>query len=164
MLFPSVMIWIAVFLHRLCGSCGLTRHTAVDWKPYRWWIKLFCSEGIPMGYRKQSFSHLVNFRVFFHRNSFSVALYMYIYKNTQLYWCLFLKEINSNKKETFPWLSALGHSLLGQAQGRDRNRSSRIATGSAFKLQEPPPSSCSFFPSFLPYCSWKNGVLCFSIC
>ena len=67
------------------------------------------------------------------------------------------------KKKTSPHFQpALDHSPLGQARRRGRNRGSGVATGSAFHLQEPPPSSYSSFPSSLPHYSWKNGGLCSS--
>lgn len=63
---------------------------------------------------------------------------------------------------TFPLLSALAHSPLGQTHGGGGNRGSRVATSSAFQLQEPPPSSCGSFPSSLPHYSWEKGGLCSS--
>ena len=88
-----------------------------------------------------------------------LLLYIPYTQNTQWYLCLFFKN---NKKKRLPTLGTLAHSPLGQTQGGGGSKGSRVATGSAFQLQEPPPSPCSFFPSSLPHYSWKNGGLCSS--
>lgn len=108
----------------------------------------------PVGCRNRSFSHLVILTLPQWENNVAITVYVYVHTNTWLCLCVFLQ----NKKR---WLSP--HSqpwpiLLC----RGGNRGSGVATGSAFELQEPPPSSCISFPSSLPHYSWKNGGLCSS--
>lgn len=145
------MLWIALFLHCLCGSSRLAR--AHSPRPKDLWVmnKALLFKRDPWGCRKHSFSHVVVLGIFLNRDNFAILLYLYMYTDTQLYLCLFLR----NKKKTFPSLSALAHSPLGQTQGGSRK-------GSEFQLQEAPPSSGGSCPSSLPHCSWENGGLCSS--
>lgn len=89
----------------------------------------------PWGCRKHSFSHVVVLGIFLNRDNFAILLYLYMYTDTQLYLCLFLR----NKKKTFPSLSALAHSF-----GADTGRKQKGLRISA-------PRSTSIFWRFLSF-------------